>query len=125
MFRHVNKFQQSGSTLLVCAVKSGKKSWRKATTVEKTLYLKEKARLEKAAAQKIVDDANAEAQRIIKAAQVAAAKTKAELQAAADKAAAKAATAKAKTTTITCVKGKLIKKVTAVNPTCPAGYKKK
>lgn len=28
-------------------------------------------------------------------------------------------------TTITCVKGKLIKKVTAVNPKCPAGYKKK
>ena len=27
--------------------------------------------------------------------------------------------------TITCVKGKLIKKVTAVNPKCPAGYKKK
>jgi|LakMenE18May11ns_1017448.scaffolds.fasta_scaffold9922512_3 hypothetical protein len=76
MFRHVNKFQQSGSTFLVCAVKSGKKSWRRATTVEKTLCLKEKARLEKAAAQKIVDDANAEAQRIIKAAQVAAAKNK-------------------------------------------------
>lgn len=28
-------------------------------------------------------------------------------------------------TTITCVKGKTIKKVTAVNPKCPAGYKKK
>ena len=28
-------------------------------------------------------------------------------------------------TTITCVKGKLTKKVTAVNPKCPAGYKKK
>lgn len=27
--------------------------------------------------------------------------------------------------TITCVKGKLIKKVTAVNPKCPTGYKKK
>jgi hypothetical protein len=27
--------------------------------------------------------------------------------------------------TITCVKGKLTKKVTAVNPKCPAGYKKK
>jgi hypothetical protein len=27
--------------------------------------------------------------------------------------------------TITCVKGKLTKKVTAVNPTCPSGYKKK
>ena len=31
----------------------------------------------------------------------------------------------AKKTTITCVKGKLIKKVTAVKPMCPAGYKKK
>jgi hypothetical protein len=27
--------------------------------------------------------------------------------------------------TITCVKGKTIKKVTAVNPKCPSGYKKK
>lgn len=43
-------------------------------------------------------------------------------------AAAKAAAAKAaalKKTTITCVKGKLTKKVTAVKPVCPAGYKKK
>ena len=31
----------------------------------------------------------------------------------------------AKATTITCVKGKTNKKVTAVNPKCPAGYKKK
>ena len=30
-----------------------------------------------------------------------------------------------KATTITCVKGKTNKKVTAVNPKCPAGYKKK
>ncbi len=30
-----------------------------------------------------------------------------------------------KTTTITCVKGKLTKKVTAVKATCPTGYKKK
>ncbi len=38
------------------------------------------------------------------------------------------ATAKAnatKKTTINCVKGKLTKKVTAINPKCPAGYKKK
>ncbi len=28
-------------------------------------------------------------------------------------------------TTITCVKGKTVKKITAVKPTCPAGYKKK
>lgn len=30
-----------------------------------------------------------------------------------------------KTTTITCVKGSATKKVTAVKPTCPSGYKKK
>jgi hypothetical protein len=30
-----------------------------------------------------------------------------------------------KTTTITCVKGKLTKKVTALKPKCPTGYKKK
>jgi hypothetical protein len=33
--------------------------------------------------------------------------------------------AKAVKTTITCTKGKLIKKVTGVGPKCPAGYKKK
>ena len=37
---------------------------------------------------------------------------------------AKAAVA-VKKTTITCVKGKLTKKVTAVKPVCPSGYKKK
>jgi hypothetical protein len=31
----------------------------------------------------------------------------------------------AKKTSITCVKGKTTKKVTAVNPKCPTGYKKK
>jgi hypothetical protein len=30
-----------------------------------------------------------------------------------------------KKSTITCIKGKLTKKITAVNPKCPAGYKKK
>ena len=33
--------------------------------------------------------------------------------------------ASTKKTTITCVKGKTAKKVTAVNPKCPSGYKKK
>jgi hypothetical protein len=36
-----------------------------------------------------------------------------------------AAPAVAKKTSITCVKGKTSKKVTAINPTCPKGYKKK
>ena len=35
------------------------------------------------------------------------------------------AAAEKKKATITCVKGKLTKKVTAVNPKCPVGYKKK
>jgi hypothetical protein len=42
---------------------------------------------------------------------------------AAAKAAAKAAATKK--TTITCVKGKLIKKVTAIKPKCPSGYRAK
>ena len=69
-------------------------------------------------------------------------KQEAEAKAAADLKAKKAADAKAaaakiladakakaaatnKKTTITCVKGKLVKKVTAVKPVCPKGYKKK
>jgi len=38
---------------------------------------------------------------------------------------ADAKAAKLKKTTITCSKGKLVKKVTAVKPVCPKGYKKK
>ena len=57
----------------------------------------------------------------------AAAKAAAELKAKQDaEAAAKAANAlKSKISTITCIKGKTVKKVTAVSPKCPAGYKKK
>jgi hypothetical protein len=46
------------------------------------------------------------------------------MKAAADKAAADKAAVK-KRTTITCVKGKVTKKVTAIKPVCPTGYKKK
>jgi hypothetical protein len=57
------------------------------------------------------------------------AKQEAEARVAADKLAAdKLAAAKLasmKKTTITCVKGKLVKKVTGVKPVCPKGYKKK
>jgi hypothetical protein len=47
------------------------------------------------------------------------------VQAEKDAKAAAAKTVATKKTTITCVKGKLIKKVSAVKPKCPAGYKKK
>ena len=64
-----------------------------------------------------------------KAAQEKAAQEKAAQEKAAQEKAAqeKAAQEKAalKKSSITCVKGKLTKKVTAVNPKCPAGYKKK
>ena len=90
----------------------------------------------KAAAEaKVIADAKAAAD---KAAADLKVKQEADAKAAADKAAAdlkakqeadaKAAAAKVtslKKITITCVKGKLTKKVTAVKPACPAGYKKK
>jgi hypothetical protein len=56
------------------------------------------------------------------------AKEEAEAKAAADLKAKQKAEAKAaalRKTTITCIKGKLVKKITAVKPLCPAGYKKK
>jgi hypothetical protein len=56
------------------------------------------------------------------------AKLEAEAKAAAELKAKQEADAKAaalKKTTITCVKGKLIKKVSAVKPKCPSGYKLK
>ena len=73
---------------------------------------------DKAAADKLIADEKAAADKVI--ADKAAAD-----KAAADKAAAAAKAAAAKKTTITCVKGKLTKKVTAVKPVCPKGYKKK
>ena len=55
-------------------------------------------------------------------------KQEAEAKAASELKAKQEADAKAaamKKTTITCVKGKLTKKVTSVKPKCPAGYKVK
>jgi branched-chain amino acid transport system substrate-binding protein len=89
----------------------------------------------KLAVEKILAEAEAKAQAIREAQKLAEAKIEAEQKIAEAKllaekivAEAKAAAAKAaaiKKTTITCVKGKIIKKVTAVNPKCPSGYKKK
>jgi hypothetical protein len=58
----------------------------------------------------------------LKAKQEADVKAAAELKA---KQEADAKTALVKKTAITCIKGKLVKKVTAVKPVCPKGYKKK
>ena len=53
------------------------------------------------------------------------AKAKAEAEAKAKAEAEAKAKAETKNKTITCIKGKLTKKVTGVNPKCPKGYKKK
>ena len=65
-----------------------------------------KAAADKVVGEKVIADAKLEAARIL-------AEAKAKASAALEK------------TTITCVKGKLTKKVTAVKPKCPSGYKLK
>jgi hypothetical protein len=101
---------------------------------QESLAAADKAEADKAAAEL---KAKQEAEQKVGAdkAQAAAAadKARAAAQDAADKAAAEEIAAKAaavkaaalKKTTITCVKGKLIKKVIAVKPKCPTGYKVK
>ena len=82
-----------------------------------------KARQEAEARAEAAAKAKAEEEAKLKAEAEAQAKAEAELKARQD-AEAKVAAEKKKST-ITCVKGKLTKKVTAVNPKCPVGYKKK
>jgi hypothetical protein len=90
-----------------------------------------KAAAEKAAAEikaKQEADAKAAAEAAaaeLKAKQEADAKAAADLKANEEKIAAAAKVAATKKKTITCIKGKLTKKVTAVKPVCPKGYKKK
>ena len=69
--------------------------------------------------------AEAKAAADLKAQQEADAKAAAELKAKQEAGAKAVPAAVAKKSTISCVKGKLIKKVTAVKPKCPAGYNKK
>jgi hypothetical protein len=83
---------------------------------------KQEAEAKAAAELKAKQEAEAKAAAELKAKQEAEAKAAAELKA---KQEAEAKAAESMKRTITCVKGKLTKKVTAVKPTCPAGYKKK
>jgi len=80
----------------------------------------ERVRVEAELKAKLEVEAKAAAE--LKAKQEAEAKVAAELEA---KLEAEAKIASLKKTTITCIKGKLTKKVTAVKPKCPAGYKVK
>ena len=91
--------------------------------------LANKQAVEKAAADKIAADAKIAAEKAAREARIASDKAASD-KAAVDKAAAAAKLAAdklagSKNVTITCVKGKLTKKVTAVKPVCPKGYKKK
>jgi hypothetical protein len=85
----------------------------------------DKAAADKAVADKAAADAKAIADKAAADKEAAKIIADAKVQAAAILAAAAAKAAAAKKTTITCVKGKLTKKVTAVKPKCPSGYKKK
>jgi len=81
-----------------------------------------------AAANAATDAANARIDAANKAAELAALVAAAEAKAAEAQAKAKAIElklAKPKLITITCIKGKLMKKVTAAKPMCPSGYKLK
>lgn len=87
-------------------LETGQEAEAKAAELKAKQEAEAKAAAEKMAAEKIISDAKAEAARILAEAK------------------AKVVTP-AKKITITCVKGKLTKKVIAVKPVCPAGYKKK
>ena len=82
-----------------------------------------KAKQEAEAKAKVEAEAKAKAEEEAKVKAEAEAKAEAELKAK-QESEVKAA-AERKKTTITCVKGKLTKKVTAAKPKCPVGYKKK
>ena len=93
---------------------------------ESRLAAEIKAKQESEAKAKAEAEAKAKAEKEAKAKaeEEARAKAEAELKAKAE-AEAKAKAAMSKKTTIKCVKGKITKKVTSVNPKCPSGYKKK
>ena len=99
-----------------------------AATSSEVQSLLAEARMSQDAKVKEVADLRAKQDAEVKAAAELNAKQEAEAKAAAELKAKQEADAKAaaqKKTTITCVKGKLTKKVSAVKPKCPTGYKVK
>ena len=92
--------------------------------IPKSRLANEFALIEAAIKSKAAAEAKAKAEAEAKAKAEAEAKAKAEAEAKA-KAEADAKASISKKRTITCVKGKLIKKVIAANPKCPRGYKRK
>ena len=112
-------------TVISCIIE--KNPWGAVAKFSAAAELKAKQETEaKAAAEKLIADAKVEAERIlaVAAAEKLIADAKVEAVRILAKAKAKAA-ATTKKTTITCIKGRLVKRVTTVKPVCPAGYKKK
>ena len=99
-----------------------KREFAQAEAVRLAAELKVKQESEAKAAAELLakQEAEAKAAAELQAKQEAEAKAAAELKA---KQEAEARAAALKKTTLTCVKGKLVKKVTAVKPKCPSGYK--
>ena len=86
---------------------------------------KQEAEAKAAAELKVKQEAEAKAAAELKAKQEAEAKAAAELKVKQEAEAKAKAEAAKKKLTITCVKGKTVKEVTAINPKCPKGYRKK
>lgn len=123
-------------------ISAGKALLESVVTGKSTRYQERLKRLEAEAKARAEAEANAKAEAEAKAKLEAIQKAEAESRAAAELKAKQDAEAKAaaelkarqeaeakalanKKATITCTKGKIVKKVTAVNPKCPKGYKKK
>ncbi len=108
------EFRQAEEARLAAELKAKQEAEVKAKAEEEA---RAKAEAEAKAKAEAEADAKAKAEEEaqVKAAAELKAKQEAEAKAAAEK----------KKTTITCVKGKLTKKITAAKPKCPAGYKKK
>jgi hypothetical protein len=97
-------------------------------TAEKIVDEDKKREFAKAEDVRLAEELKAKQEAEVKASEELKAKKEAELKAAEElkaKQEAEAKTSALKKTTITCIKGKLAKKVTAVKPLCPTGYKKK
>ena len=116
-FTSANKFLDLIKTAENIVAEDKRKEFAIAEEVRLAAELKIKQEAEAKAKAEEEARAKAEAEAKAKAEEEARARAEAEAR-------AKAAADKKKTT-ITCAKGKLTKKVTAVNPKCPAGYKKK
>jgi len=126
------KIKQEAEAKATAELKAKQDAEAKAAADKAAAELKAKQEAEaKAAAElKAKQEAEAKAAAELKAKQEAELKAKqeAEMKTAAELKAKQEFEAKAaatKKTTITCLKGKLVKKVTGVKPVCPKGYKKK